>query len=50
MHMNYEAQLATKKNLVVEAFNRYFNGTLNEYKQNGVLNIEEILKKYTIKD
>lgn len=30
MHMNYEAQLATKKNLVVEAFDRYFNGTLNE--------------------
>jgi len=27
-----------------------FNGTLNEYKQNGVLNIEEILKKYTLKD
>ena len=27
-----------------------FNGTLNEYKQNGVLNIEEILKKYTFKD
>ena len=26
-----------------------FNGTLNEYKQNGVLNIEEILKKYTLK-
>ena len=27
-----------------------FNGSLNEYKQNGVLNIEEILKKYTMKD
>lgn len=27
-----------------------FNGSLNEYKQNGVLNIEEILKKYSIKD
>lgn len=26
-----------------------FNGSLNEYKQNGVLNIEEILKKYTMK-
>lgn len=27
-----------------------FNGTLSEYKQDGILNIEEILKKYTIEE
>jgi len=27
-----------------------FNGSLNEYKEKGILNIEEILNKYTIRD
>ncbi len=30
MHMTYEAQLTAKRNLVIEAFNRYFDGSLNE--------------------
>ncbi len=29
LHMNYEAQLKAKKNLVMEAFNRYFDSELN---------------------